>query len=258
MLATLDFRAPRLGRIWPAVANPTVTINGTKYAEDAARGMLDEATRGKRVCVVIHGYNSPDSSVDPAYEELVRAMTLGELYAPFGPATAYETIVLVKWPGGYKEGYFGAELRAYGGFGMPGTAGRLRDVLSKLAPAALDIQAHSLGNGIMFAAACAGGFPVRNLISSAAAVENNCISLGKKFYGACSGATGKVLVFYSMHDDALRMFTIAKLGERALGYGGPVPIFHARVTAIDANAWSDGHSAFRKRDEFYQAWKAIL
>jgi esterase/lipase superfamily enzyme len=179
---------------------------------------------GRRVLLLVHGYNNTEDDVSLAYARIERATTTMV-------AGKYDVIVGYTWPGGALGlSYPIARARA-------NTAGpRVAPWLTKLRKkaAALDVMTHSLGARVMLKALpmapATPARPLRNLYLFAAAVDNESIERGEEFYESTKRAEATV-VMHSKKDRTLAV--LFRLGDAilpwqwfdffdaALGFAGP-------------------------------------
>lgn len=260
----IDVRAPVLGRFWTAVSpkirplpkegtDLAIQIGDSLYQLSGPRSFdyLREFTRGRRVLVVVHGYNSKEENVRQAYCELFRQLTQREFVGLF-----YDVVMFVYWPGGWAPGYTVARWRT-GGVG-----GQLAKSFLALDQAkSVDVQTHSMGARVLAETLKANGkVQVRNWIAAAAAIQNDDLSEGGGYAALLGQITGTVLAPYSELDGVLkRDFPIAEL-DKALGYSGPQKglKIDPKVRAVDARGCGSGHSVFRTCDLFFDLWSSIL
>ena len=196
---------------------------------------------GRRVLVLIHGYNVED--VWGAFAEVALQVS------PW-----YDAIVGVPWPGSKLDlAFWLARMRA-------GKAGKM--LAAALAPikavaAALDIEGHSLGCMVALETLTAG-LRCRNLILTAAAVDNESIQVGERYWDATQRAE-RVLVAYSRHDPVLAGAYRFAMVDRALGLTGPeTPKFCATwVIRLDLSSVISGHSEYKRCPELFEAWKRL-
>ena len=174
---------------------------------------------GKRVKVLIHGYNNEELDVISAYSTIDAEM---RLLGFLGRASAsYDALVGFAWPGGALGVSFPfARQRA------AETAPRFAKLLSDLrsANATIDLNTHSLGAHVTFEA-LRQGVPnlIRNAWNFASAVDNESIEFSERYYQA-SLHCRRFFVFHSKNDPVLRVWY--RLGDlwdfdTALGYSGP-------------------------------------
>lgn len=177
------------------------------------------ALAGKRVTVLVHGYNNERLDVLSSYKSIdVQMRALGFLGGPQAP---YDALVGFAWPGGaLGVSFLFARERA------GETAPRFLLLLDALQSAGvtIDLNSHSLGAHVTFEALRATGPGlVRNAWNFASAVDNESIEQGERYYGA-SQRCARFYVFHSRNDPVLRVWY--RIGDffdfdTALGYSGP-------------------------------------
>lgn len=167
--------------------------------------------RGKRILVLVHGYNN-------VLEDIVRAYSIVERMTGTHVAGFYDAVVGYTWPGG------DAPLDWYLPRRRAGLAGpRLGTVLDDLrrSAASIDLMSHSLGARVALKAidaAARGTVRVHFLLASA--VDNESIE-GREKYHAATRKTGETLVLHSRHDSILKFGYSAAQWDLALGLHGP-------------------------------------
>jgi esterase/lipase superfamily enzyme len=178
---------------------------------------LDELA-GKRVTVLIHGYNNEELDVLKSYSTIDTQMRLLGFLG--GGAASYDRLVGFAWPGGALGVAFPfARQRAVE------AAPRLARVLTTLqsAGAVIDLNTHSLGAHVTLEALRDTPPLVRNAWNFAAAVDNESIEIHERYYPA-SRRCNRFFVFHSKNDPVLRIwYRIGDLWDfdTALGYSGP-------------------------------------
>lgn len=223
--STWRFGAPQWG-----------VVDGDDLTATQAAAML----AGKRICVLVHGYNVGD----PARAYYCLREKVGVLY---------DEMVCVYWPGSaISLGFWFARIRA-------SKAGRLlAEALAPLECAAIDIEGHSMGCHVTLEA-LASGLTVRNCILAAAAVDNESIQRGQKYEAAVQRAQ-RVLVAYS-HRDAV-LAGAYRLGclDGALGWHGPQEQAEclANTICLDCSMTADSHSAYKSDKTFLDWWRSIV
>lgn len=212
--------------------------------EDLSVSEVRERLRGKRVLVLIHGYNVEDAL--DAYARM--EVNLSERNIQ------YDEIIGVTWPGSkVMLAFLLAKVRA-------NKAGKkLAQALNILSGVAcLDIEGHSLGCRVA-CEAVANGLTPRMLILAGAAIDSDSILQGTD-YGQAIEDVPAVLVAYSREDSVLRRaYTIAEW-ENALGLTGPSDKMQCgeNVHCVDLSDYVPSHSYYKKSDEFYLAWKSVM
>jgi esterase/lipase superfamily enzyme len=196
-----------------------IDLNGDGSGTTVTPAAFRNALAGRRVTVLVHGYNNERFDVLSSYRSIESEMrALGFLGAPQAP---YDTLVGFAWPGGaLGVSFVFARERANE------TAPRFLTLLDALqgAGAIIDLNSHSLGAHVAFEALRATGPGiVRNAWNFASAVDNESIEQGERYYGA-SQRCARFYVFHSKHDPVLRVWY--RIGDffdfdTALGYSGP-------------------------------------
>jgi esterase/lipase superfamily enzyme len=178
-----------------------------------------QAIAGKRVMVLVHGYNNDRLDVLDSYGTIERQMRLLNFLG--GGAAPYDAVVGFAWPGGSVRVSFPfARLRA--SESAPHLA-RLRGDL-RGANATVDLNTHSLGAHVAFEAMRdVPANTVRTAWNFASAVDNESVEDGERYYSASQGCS-TFYVFHSKNDPVLRIWY--RLGDfldfdTALGYSGP-------------------------------------
>jgi hypothetical protein len=188
---------------------------GVPVSKDA---FLQEV-QGKRLTVLVHGYNNEERDVVESYRTIDTQMrTLGFLG---GSAAQYDGLVGFAWPGGAAGISFPfARMRA------GESASRFASLLAELrsASALIDLNTHSLGAHVALEALRSGAPQiVRNAWNFASAVDNESIEEGERYFQA-SRRCDTFYVFHSKNDPVLRVwYRVGDLFDfdTALGYSGP-------------------------------------
>jgi esterase/lipase superfamily enzyme len=212
------------------------------------------AMAGKRVTVLVHGYNNEQQDVLDSYRTIDEQMRLlGFLGRSASP---YDALVGFAWPGGASGVSFPfARGRA------EDTAPRLRQLLASLqgAGAIVDINSHSLGAHVTFEALReASPNVVRNAWNFASAVDNESVEQGEKYYAA-SQRCQKFYVFHSKNDPVLRVWY--RVGDffdfdTALGYSGPedpraIMDHSGNVTVVNCKDVVASHGGYRSAGQVW-------
>lgn len=195
---------------------------------------------GKRVLVLVHGYRVTDAL--DAYARI--AIHMGGMY---------DEVVGVLWPGSrILLGYLLAQWRAIG------AGERLAAALQPIR-ATLDIEGHSLGCRVAMEALRAGGIYPRNVILTAAAVDNESLQRGER-YGAACAAAHQIVVAHSRRDDVLRTAYTLGSWDRALGLCGPQcrTKLPSNVQCLDLTDQIGGHSDYKRCAGLFSAWRALI
>ena len=190
----------------------------TGVSTDVPQAAFLEELAGKRVTVLIHGYNNEELDVLKSYSTIDTQMRLLGFLG--GGGASYDAVVGFAWPGGALGVAFPfARQRAVE------AAPRLARVLTTLqgAGAVIDLNTHSLGAHVTLEALRDTPPLVRNAWNFAAAVDNESIEIHERYYPA-SRRCNRFFVFHSKNDPVLRIwYRIGDLWDfdTALGYSGP-------------------------------------
>jgi hypothetical protein len=179
------------------------------------------ALGGRKVLMLVHGYNNSEEDVNLAYARI-------EAATKKHAAKRYDVVTGYTWPGG-ALGFAYPIARARANAAGPRLAAWIRKVAS--AADSLDIMSHSLGaRTALKALGRVRGTPLRNLYLLASAVDNESIEKGEEFHDATRRCE-RVLVMHSRHDrtlgvlfrigDAILPWQWFDLFDHALGYSGP-------------------------------------
>ena len=208
--------------------------------EDLTATQVVAMTRGKRVCLLLHGYNI--SEPEDAYARIESHI--------WG---SYDVLICGRWPGSrWTAAFWMAVLRS------PKAGRLLAEALSGLECAVLDAEGHSRGCAVLLEA-LRYGLRVRNLILAGAAVANEALALEEKF-GWCLANAKRVLVAWSKHDDVLAKPGRLGLLNNPLGLTGPEPGRKTlpNVISLDCSDTVLRHSAYKSDTKtFLPAWRAI-
>lgn len=200
--------------------------------------------RGKRVIILVHGYNNTFSEVCDAYLRLTNQLKANSV--------PHDQVIGYIWPGGDKKlSYFAAKKRARK------LAPRISDLLESLSDQvqSIDIIAHSMGCFLSLSTLKkAKGVKLNNIYLMAPAVKNFMLSDDKHFSSAAKKSNG-AFVFKSTDDMVLRFAFSAGEGQPALGYTGPMPFATVvnNCIVIDCSNQPDpiDHGAYSRRTEIY-------
>ena len=255
----VSFRRGFTGRMFPA--DLQIRVGGSSiYSSTAAWSRLQMATDGKRVLILIHGYNNDFYAARAAYTDV-----LDNLVRECGWALPYDTILEVYWPGRTFLGFWAA-VGAANGAGR-----RLRDLLVRLWPASVDIETHSLGARVALEALKTGVTPgtVRNLILTAPAVDDESLGAKEDQYYQSTLCCQRVLVCYSQNDPVLGKWyrrlgslpwNLLSGGDAALGWSGPSDIFSCSASVETLND-SDGvltHGGWKSSSALLREWRLLV
>ena len=245
------------------------TDGGARYSGDAGIAQLAALTDGMRVLLMIPGFNNSAANAQESFNTIVQNLTLRKM---LGPESAYQIAIGMLWPGRTAAGYWMAEESARR------SADKLREIVLKLRPASLSIEAHSLGNLVTLHANRDGGLGAKDLILCNAAVDDEAVEAGQTYFQAVSSIRGRCLVVSSRNDEVLGrdyrwLGSVPRnvwswmerkgggFGHAALGFSGPEhgrQLISANVVTLDATAWCPDHGAARSAPELYDAWERII
>lgn len=163
--------------------------------------------QGKRVLLLVHGFNCVWSEVCESYKQIEANLENAALAASTGKL--YDLVIGYMWPGeDNKIDYPLAVINSKRHISA------MADILKQLSAKVqkLDVIAHSLGCFLTLSAIDYYNHAkpvIDNLILQAAAVDNEEIQKGEKFYAATQ-ACNKVLVFHSKKDAAMWIYVGAE------------------------------------------------
>ena len=228
----------------------------TPVSEEDFKSLIQD----RRLLLLIHGYRNTRADVLEAYTQIERTMRARELVGT--RPRAYAQVIGITWPGGiFRVTYAIAKMRANAI--ADSVFARLRMIASEAK--AIDVMTHSLGARVILKAlqnAAEDTQVVRHLFLTAAAVDDESIEEGEKFFQA-TRACKTVHVLHSENDPVLkRLFIIPLFGDsdKALGYKGPEDPEKVgdNVHLADCAKIVNEHSDYRKRGEVYTYIKKAL
>jgi len=199
-----------LGLVTPQIVQ-FVNENTQKLSLDQLEAMV----LGKRVLLLVHGFNSVWSEVCGSYKQIEANLQNAALAA--NTANLYDLVIGYMWPGeDHKIDYPLAVINSKRHISA------MADILKQLSAKVqkLDVISHSLG---CFLTLSAIGYYnnakpiIGNLFLQAAAVDNEEIQFGEKFYAATQ-ACSNVFVFHSKKDMAMWAYLVE--GDAPLGLFG--------------------------------------
>ena len=203
--------------------------------------------QGKKLLLLVHGYNNEKFDVLRAYE-IIEAKI--KMIVP----NHYDLVIGYSWPGGDDPlDYFAAKRRAsaiaprFGGW-LP----KIKAVVSRL-----DVMTHSMGTRVLLSALQLNGdLNIDNAFNMAAAVDNECLELPEKYHEA-SKHCHRLYVFHSKHDDVLGIAYRAAEWDRALGFSGPEDIaniveYCPHVRVANCKNVIKEHGAYKTADTVYR------
>lgn len=225
--------------------------NATDQGSDMSDADFKTTIAGKKLLLLIHGYNNDEKAIRSSYNIIEKMMTTHGL---LGPGTPYDLLIGYAWPGGdLALSYTFAKKRA------EKAAPRVQTMLLSIAAnaAALDINTHSLGARVALQALKGvPGKPMRGLYMLAPAVDDESIENGQKFYSSTQ-ACQKAYVFHSKFDPVLKNWFVLGDFDQALGANGPEDpasiINHsANVKVVNCKNLIKSHSGYKDEPKVYQ------
>jgi esterase/lipase superfamily enzyme len=209
---------------------------------------------GKRIVVLVHGYNNDESDVVDSYRTIDAHMRLlGFVDHEHAP---YDALVGFVWPGGALGVSFPFARQRASETAMP-----FHTLLTTLRAAGttIDLNAHSLGTQVALEALrMADTRLLRHSWNFAAAIDNESIESGERYFDA-SQRCDRFYVFHSKNDARLRFWY--RVGDFfdfdiALGYSGPedpgtIINSSKHVRVINCKDVVQSHSAYRYSGEVW-------
>lgn len=217
---------------------------------------LQNRLANRRVCVLVHGYNTRLPGALKAFGEVERHLAAS--------TPKYDQILGFIWPGG-SLGISYPLARSRANKSAPLFAQFLREILP--AAAVVDVQTHSLGARVGLGALREAKAPsIRHLLLAAPAVDSSILRPGRRFHDSLKNAR-RCFVFHSIHDDVLKK--AYPLGDAAdgiapaLGLKGPMGRAITlekcpNVHVVDCRNHIHGHSDYRSTPAYYDFWHRLL
>ena len=174
---------------------------------------------GKRICLLVHGYNNEHEEVREAYEIIEKNINR---ILPEG----YDEVIGYSWPGGdQKLEWWDAKSRANA------VARRFRILLEQLSQKTIiDLISHSLGARVSLKAMKeASSLLVQNYYCMAAAVDNESLELDQEFYLALN-SVANLFVMHSVRDEVLNLAYGTVEFDTALGLFGPEDVRQVQIS----------------------------
>ena len=227
-------------------------VGGRAITREIDENTVCSETEGKRVLLLVHGYNNDFDDVTKAYSVIERSIGATD--------EGYDAIVGFTWPGGdHKYEYHPARRRS-----SP-AAGRLLEVMHLLSPSAIDVMSHSMGGRVVLKALTESGTEheiLRYHFATASAVDDECIEPGGRYFQA-TRRTHQTWIFHSKYDPVLRYWY--RLGDldTALGLHGPddpyaVQRFCKNVKVISCRSHVTEHGGYKHCEAFYDFLQGIF
>lgn len=185
-----------------------IDFNKPEELSDLSESEWISRIRGKRVAILVHGYNSDYDLAIKCYS-LITAKSKG----------VYDAVVCYLWPGGDDVWeYYKATAQIKSGT----LVSRFMNVLKDLSDHAtqVDVLAHSMGCRLALQTlTLQTPLRIQNLFLIAPAVDDNSIEMGD-VYAAAVRQCGNIYVFYSYNDRTLRWGYPLVEWDRSLGAWG--------------------------------------
>lgn len=204
---------------------------------------ISELCWGKRVLVLVHGYNSDGAGLLRAYSTVEQRVQ-----------SDYDVVLGFLWPGSRVFfGYFTAQMRTSRASEF---LAELLRYIRRAQPRRMDVNAHSLGCRIL--AKAAETTPVDLAIYLGAAFDRD--EATTKYPGLKTGARSTILA-WSATDPVLGV--VYPFASRKLSVGGSgLPEEEAakipNLRELDLSGIVDSHIGYRHSEDLYSAWKQVL
>jgi esterase/lipase superfamily enzyme len=242
----------------------TVRFNQQDEILDGCRTITEpellERIRGKKILVLIHGYNNELTEVVAEYARIQERMRASDLLSP-NPG-GYDLVLGYTWPAGSSALSFPVAVlwAKAAGERFRTTAERLQS-----AAASIDVQAHSLGARVALEALDRSEITLRNLWLLAPAIDDEAVEHGEAYYSSTQRCS-RVYVLHSENDPVLRTgYRVADFPDfdRALGCRGPqrpegIRAHSKNTKFADCKHVVHSHDGYRAAAETYQYWREEL
>lgn len=218
------------------------------------QGDYEKLIQGKKVLLLIHGYNNEPRDVMRAYD-IIEQNTKSII-------GYFDVVVGYTWPGGDDPGdYFSAKNRA------AAVVNRCKLLLKSTMDECteLGVMSHSMGCRISLMAyerLQNENYPKADRIWQylmAAAVDNESIETGERYYDA-TVYDNNTYVFHSKNDSALSLGYRFLEWDRALGHSGPenVADIHATTKVANCKRVIKSHGDYKRTPQIYEYIKNEL
>ncbi len=245
-----------------------LAVDDTAYAKITKKS-FKKRIKGKRVLLLIHGYNLDFLDVLASYSTLHQNIQQ-ELSHP--ELSHYHEVIGYTWHVGKhdvddaKFSYAKAKRNA------KKASKRLHKLLQKTLKNAtsIDVISHSLGSRVLLTALAdhdktsskqTSKKPlIRNHFCVAAAVNNSCFQKGKHLRNATK-QTEATWIFYSKNDASLQTKKLLAKSNSAMGLTGPKAKKNKlpkRTASIDCSSFIYSHGAYKRVPIFYSCLGDIL
>ena len=222
-----------------------VDLDTDDLGNDLDEQEFSRRVRGKRILLLIHGYNNEE-------DDVVRAYSIIEGKVSSLLSRQYDMTLGYTWPGGDDRfDYYAAKTRA------SSVAPRLRRWLRVISRQgqSIDVMAHSMGCRVGLLALRERTPRVNNMFTMAAAVDNESIQVHEKYYPS-SKACKSLYVFHSKNDPVLEGAYLMAEWDNALGYSGPEDpaeiVNHSpNVKVVNCKRAIKSHGGYKDSDQVY-------
>ena len=205
------------------------------------------AIAGKKVFMLVHGYNNEQDEVYDAYSVIERKIEKHLTHE-------YDLVIGYSWPGGDRGlEWWASKKRANA------VARRFRFLIEKIHESAedVDIMSHSLGARVVLKALKQSpkASLLRNYYCTAPAVDNEVLEKNEEFHDSISKVNG-FFVFHSKRDGVLAgAYRIAEF-DNALGLYGPEDKQYIQnktnnIYVANCKKHVDAHGAYKRADAIY-------
>lgn len=229
--------------------DPDSLSASTVITEDLKKGITQDqwiqATRGKNIAVLIHGYNNEFADAMNHCSKIIKKSD-----------HLYDTFICYFWPGGNRRiEYLDAKNRV-----VNSLPPRLASLLGEIAHLGrnVDILAHSMGCRLTLEALTEGRqLSLRNVFLLAPAVDDEELEYGED-YGEAPLNCSKMFIFYSDDDKVLKMGFPLVDYDTALGRFGAENPENLPPNVYQINADGHGHSDYAGSDFVFGKVSQIL
>lgn len=229
---------------WDIEVQDHLESNRTKLDADT----FLERIRGKSILILIHGYNNE-------FEDIVRAYDMIQSKVRENLGEWYDEVVGFTWPGGDSPlDWYEPKRRA--GVVAPRLAQLISLASSEIEH--IDLMSHSLGARVALGALnIAKPGSVRANFLTAAAVDNEVIEIGEKYYYAVKSGATESIVFHSKRDGVLKSAYRIAEWDNPLGLFGPedpwsVMEYLPNVFVGNCKNVISGHGEYKTSGEIFQ------
>lgn len=217
-----------------------------EYGTPITPEALEARVRGKRVCILVHGYHVDRDGILRAYPQMEgRIKTFG---------VGYDEVIGFIWPGGIVAALFELDVARADESGP-----YLATLITMVGAAArVDVETHSLGARVALMAIRDSRLRIDDLWLTAPAVNADCLTSYDGEFCSVLHLCRTIHVLYSNGDKVLKWaYPAASLfRHQALGYNGPMQPSRlpSNVRTLNCTDFIEEHGDYRKMVETYQYW----